>query len=84
MFYMMQFDCMMKKLFHKILSVEVSKNQWNTIQELPKDVYESSSTDFPSETFVKIGRKLSQDNIYYSENKEYVILYKNTNLCFHR
>ena len=32
--------------------------------------------DFPLETFVKIGRKLSQDDIYYTENKEYVILYK--------
>lgn len=72
----MQFDCMMKKLFHKILSFEVFVNKLNTIQELPKDICKSSSTEFPSETFVKIGRKLSQDNIYYTENKEYVILYK--------
>ena len=67
--------------FHKISNINNKydtryKQQFRSLYFLEKKQLVKEKKDFPLETFVKIGRKLSQDEIYYIENKEYVILYK--------
>lgn len=75
MFYVLYFEYSVKDLFHKILCNCRNNIIFRTYGSFACKRFERSC-DFPKETFVNIGRKLSQEDIFYTENNDYVILHK--------
>ncbi len=75
MFYIIYFDSILKRIYYRLCNVSFWRSRYyevyRSIEELGRP-----RKDFPRETFITIGRKLSQADIYYTENEEYVILYK--------
>lgn len=82
MFYVLYFEYVIKEIFNKNDSMNkilkykcLHKKYIGIYASIIFDEYKDFS-DFPRAVFVKIGRKMSQDDLYYTENNEYVILYK--------
>lgn len=75
------FDYVLNKIYGEILTFRNLYRRFQNPRYVAKFTTEGVNTssvakEFPLAVFVKIGRTMSQENIYFTEEHDYIILHK--------